>query len=266
MLKKYKHLTKIYGLKYIPIRVLKFKRSKWTRLRLLLAKRLTIAARLRERRLSSRKQVKLVRFPLGFRKVSSLANSYKELRSKKKKSSFSLKKNKFKLQNKFKVFVQKGKFSYLARLTKDKSQSKLKLKHLLNLTASSLQKRSCKDRDLYIKKIYEDFFRIHGIVSSFYFFNRFRSVTDQMKRGLVLLNDDKIGTFSSLKRGDVIKIDSKALKLKKNIKIFPSKYNLPSHLEADIYSQTIVILKDQELTSQEDYHLMSLEYINAQKI
>lgn len=76
MLKKYKHLTKIYGLKYIPIRVLKFKRSKWTRLRLLLAKRLTIAARLRERRLSSRKQVKLVRFPLGFRKVSSLANSY----------------------------------------------------------------------------------------------------------------------------------------------------------------------------------------------
>jgi len=108
------------------------------------------------------------------------------------------------------VFVQKGRFSYLARLTKDKIQSKLKLKHLLNLTASSLQKRNCKDRDLYIKKIYEDFFRIRGIVSSFYFFNRFRSVTDQMKRGLVLLNDDKIGTFSSLKKGDVIKIDSKA--------------------------------------------------------
>jgi len=266
MLKKYKHLTKIYGLKYIPIRVLKFKRSKWTRLKILLAKRLTTAARLRERRLSSRRQVKLVRFPLGFRKVSSLANSHKELRSKKKKSAFSFKKSKFKLQNKFKVFVQKGRFSYLARLTKDKIQSKLKLKHLLNLTASSLQKRNCKDRDLYIKKIYEDFFRIRGIVSSFYFFNRFRSVTDQMKRGLVLLNDDKIGTFSSLKKGDVIKIDSKALKLKKNIKIFPSKYNLPSHLEADIYSQTIVILKDQELTSQEDYHLMSLEYINAQKI
>jgi len=266
MLKKYKHLTKIYGLKYIPIRVLKFKRSKWTRLKILLAKRLTTAARLRERRLSSRRQVKLVRFPLGFRKVSSLANSHKELRSKKKKSAFSFKKSKFKLQNKFKVFVQKGRFSYLARLTKDKIQSNLKLKHLLNLTASSLQKRNCKDRDLYIKKIYEDFFRIRGIVSSFYFFNRFRSVTDQMKRGLVLLNDDKIGTFSSLKKGDVIKIDSKALKLKKNIKIFPSKYNLPSHLEADIYSQTIVILKDQELTSQEDYHLMSLEYINAQKI
>jgi len=193
MLKKYKHLTKIYGLKYIPIRVLKFKRSKWTRLKILLAKRLTTAARLRERRLSSRRQVKLVRFPLGFRKVSSLANSHKELRSKKKKSAFSFKKSKFKLQNKFKVFVQKGRFSYLARLTKDKIQSKLKLKHLLNLTASSLQKRNCKDRDLYIKKIYEDFFRIRGIVSSFYFFNRFRSVTDQMKRGLVLLNDDKIG-------------------------------------------------------------------------
>lgn len=71
---------------------------------------------------------------------------------------------------------------------------------------------------------------------------------------------------NSLKKGDVIRINSNALNLKKNIKFFPSKYNLPSHLEADIYSQTIVILKDQEFTSQEDYHLMSLEYINAQKI
>ncbi len=266
MLKKYKHLTNIYGLKYIPIRVLKFKRSKWTKLKLLLAKKLTIAARLKERRLSSRTQIKFVRFPLGFRKVSSLANSHRNFKLKKKKSSFSFKKSKFKLQNKFKVFVKKGRFSYLARLTKDKIQSKLKLKHLLNLTAASLEKRSCKDRDLYIKKIYEDFFRIRGIVSSFYFFNRFRSVKDQMKRGLVLLNDEKIATFSSLKKGDVIKIKSNALKLKKNIKFFPSKYNLPSHLEVDIYSHTIVLLKEQELTSQEDYHLMSLEYINAQKI
>lgn len=135
---------------------------------------------------------------------------------------FLLKKSKFKLQNKFKVFVKKGRFSYLARLTKDKIQSKLKLKHLLNLTAASLEKRSCKDRDLYIKKIYEDFFRIRGIVSSFYFFNRFRSVKDQMKRGLVLLNDEKIATFSSLKKGDVIKIKSNALKLKK-YKSFPFK-------------------------------------------
>ena len=63
MLKKYKHLTNIYGLKYIPIRVLKFKRSKWTKLKLLLAKKLTIAARLKERRLSSRTQIKFVRFP-----------------------------------------------------------------------------------------------------------------------------------------------------------------------------------------------------------
>lgn len=84
MLKKYKHLTNIYGLKYIPIRVLKFKRSKWTKLKLLLAKKLTIAARLKERRLSSRTQIKFVRFPLGFRKVSSLANSHRNFKLKKK--------------------------------------------------------------------------------------------------------------------------------------------------------------------------------------
>lgn len=265
MLRKYKHLTKIYGLKYIPIRILKFKRSKWIKLKVLLAKKLTLASRLKEKRASSRKQSKVLRFPLGFRKVSSLASSYKDLKSKKKKSSPQSKKNKLRLQNKFKVFVQRGKFSYLSRLTKDKIQSKLKLKYLLNLN-TALEKRNCKDRDLYIKKIYEDFFCIRGVVSSFYFFNRFRSVKDQMKRGLILLNDNKMEPSNSLKKGDVIRINSNALNLKKNIKIFPSKYNLPSHLEADIYSQTIVILKDQEFTSQEDYHLMSLEYINAQKI
>jgi hypothetical protein len=54
--------------------------------------------------------------------------------------------------------------------------------------------------------------------------------------------------------------------LKKNINSIISNYVLPSHLECDIYSQTIIVVKDFSMTSQEDYHLLCLEYINAQKI
>lgn len=260
MSKKYKHLTKIQDLRLIPSRVLKFKKSKWTKLKSILTKKLQTIALEKKRTVLKNNP----RFPIGFRTNTDLSNIFKRFGD---YSSFPRYKSKSKLKifDKFKVSVNKGRFSYLSSLSKDKIQSHLKLKYLLNQN-KMVTRQECKDRDLYIKNIYNDKFCIKGVTSSFYFFNTASEIKDKVKGGLILINNKKFINYDNLKRGDVVKIDSQALDLKKNIKAVFSNYSIPSHLEADIYSQSIVMVKDHSMTSQQDYHLISLEYINAQKI
>ncbi|HND45618.1 MAG TPA: hypothetical protein PLC61_04375 [Chitinophagales bacterium] len=260
MAKKYKYLTKIQDLRLIPSRVLKFKKSKWTKLKSILTKKIQAVSV--ERRQNILKTTP--RFPLGFRANLNLLEFFNETQP----NALTLKyksKSKLKIFDKFKVSVTKGRFSYLSSLSKDKIQSHLKLKYLLNQN-KRVTRQKCKDRDLYIKNIYNDKFAIRGLTSSFYFFNSALEIKDRIKSGVLLLNGKRLSTYNNFKRGDVLKITSEALDLKKNIKSVFSNYSIPSHLEADIYSQTIVVVKDLSMTSQDDYHLISLEYINAQKI
>jgi len=260
MSKKYKYLTKIQDLRLIPSRVLKFKKSKWTKLKSILTKKFQQVST-EKKRLSLKINP---RFPLGFRLNLSLSNSFVEFQDSSNTIKFKTK-SKLKIFDKFKVSVNRGRFSYLSSLSKDKIQSHLKLKHLLN-QKNIVTRQECKDRDLYIKSIYNDKFSIRGITSAFYFFNSATEIKDKIKAGVILVNGKKLSNYSNLKRGDVVTLKSNALDLKKNIKAVFSNYSIPSHLESDIYSQNIAMVKDILMTSQEDYHLISLEYINAQKI
>jgi len=259
MSKKYKHLTKIQDLKNIPSRVLKFKRSKWSKLKNILVKNnpiLTKNTSSVEATVSQQVNT-FVRAPLG-----SNIDSHKFL----SENSFNLPfKPKLKIFDKFKIFANKGRFLFLSNLSKDKVQSKLKLRYLLN-QPSLITKQKCKDKDFYIKNIYQNSFCISGILCSYYFFTRFTEIKNKFKEGSILRNNKKHAYYGTLKRGDIIKVNGKVLDLKKNMKSSVSNYMLPSHIEGDIYSQTIVLIKDSSMTSQEDYHLLSSEYINFQKI
>jgi len=260
MSKKYKYLTKIQDLRLIPSRVLKFKKSKWTKLKSILTKRFqTVTADKKRTFLKT-----APRFPLGFRSNLSLSTAFVDFTDSSNNLKFKTK-SKLKIFDKFKVSVNKGRFSYLSSLSKDKIQSHLKLKYLLN-QKNIVTRQECKDRDLYIKSIYNDKFGIRGLTSAFYFFNSATEIKDKIKAGIILVNGKKLSSYSNFKKGDVITLKSNALDLKKNIKAVFANYSVPSHLEADIYSQQIVMVKDITMTSQEDYHLISLEYINAQKI
>ncbi len=259
MAKKYKHLTKIQDLKNIPSRVLKFKKSKWSKLKNILVKNtssLTKNTSNVETIVPQQANV-LLRSPLG-----SNLNFY----NLQFENNFNLQpRSKLKIFDKFKIFANKGRFLFLSNLSKDKIQSKLKLRYLLN-QPNLITKQKCKDKDLYIKNIYQNSFCISGVLCSYYFFTRFTEIKNKFKEGLILRNNKKHAYYGTLKRGDIIKVNGKVLDLKKNIKTSTSNYMLPSHIEGDIYSQTIVLIKDSSMTSQEDYHLLSSEYINFQKI
>lgn len=260
MSKKYKHLTKIQDLRLIPSRVLKFKKSKWTKLKSILTKKFQSLTLERKKLLLKTNP----RLPIGFKTSSTLLNFSRKLQIQQPVSRFKIK-SKLKIYDKFKTFVNKGRFSYLSSLSRDKCQSHLKLKYLLNQN-NMVTRQECKDRDSYIKNIYNDSFCLKGVTSSFYFFNSPRDVKDKLKAGMISINDKRIIKYTNLTKGDIVKVDSTIVDIKKNMKALFSNYVLPSHLESDIYSQTIVMIKDKSMTSQDDYHLISLEYINAQKI
>ncbi len=261
MSKKYKHLTKIQEFRLIPSRVLKFKKSKWTKLKSILTKKFQS---LQQDRKKMSSKGNFIRLPLGFKTNEALVNFSQKIQN--KKSFFSYNgPSKSKIQDKFKVYVNRGRFSYLSSLSRDKRQSSLKLKYLLNQN-NMVTRQKCKDRDLFIKNIYNDNFCLKGVTSSFYFFNSLRDVKDKIKSKIVLINDKNALRYDNLMKGDIIRVESSALDIKKNMKALFSNYSLPSHLESDIYSQSIVMLKDKSITTQEDYHLISLEYINVQKM
>jgi len=147
MSKKYKYLTKIQDLRLIPSRVLKFKKSKWTKLKSILTKRFqTVTADKKRTFLKT-----APRFPLGFRSNLSLSTAFVDFTDSSNNLKFKTK-SKLKIFDKFKVSVNKGRFSYLSSLSKDKIQSHLKLKYLLN-QKNIVTRQECKDRDLYIKSI-----------------------------------------------------------------------------------------------------------------
>jgi len=185
MSKKYKYLTKIQDLRLIPSRVLKFKKSKWTKLKSILTKKFQQVST-EKKRLSLKINP---RFPLGFRLNLSLSNSFVEFQDSSNTIKFKTK-SKLKIFDKFKVSVNRGRFSYLSSLSKDKIQSHLKLKHLLN-QKNIVTRQECKDRDLYIKSIYNDKFSIRGITSAFYFFNSATEIKDKIKAGVILVNGKK---------------------------------------------------------------------------
>lgn len=183
-----------------------------------------------------------------------------------KSFSFRLRKKNIPIFNKFKLFAMKGRFIHLSNLSKDKTQSKLKLKYLLNQQAPVFR-RDYKDRELFISRLYQDNFCLNGASASYYFSKTFREIKDKLKSNVVVLNDQKLRRQVFLEKGDVLSFNTNiSIPVRKNIKSYSSLNSLPSHLEADLYSQTLVSIKDMTMVSQSDYHLMCLEYVNAQNI
>lgn len=259
---KYKHLTKIYRLNSIPFRALRFKRSKWAKFKSIFSKKIVSFER-KQKKYKARSFSP--RVPLGYRRRLKL-NRILRQRHKGTRMFFAYKaKFKLKILNKFKIFISKGRMSYLSSLSRDKKQLNLRLKHCFNKT-KLLSKQKSKFRDIYIKNLYSNFFNLNSATSFYYFFSSSQDIKDKMQQGVVVLNNKKLFKFVDLKKGDVLSVTEADLDIKKNIRSVFLNYSIPSHIEVDMYSQRLVMLKNLDMTAREDYHLMSSEYISIQKL
>lgn len=286
MIKKYKYFTKVRNIRLLPARLLKFKKSKWSIVKRILVKRIhrsnsrkkhisnwSIAKKFIHKRnvlknkifeLTDKKHSFLKRFRLGCSK-----KFFYRLTSNKFKRYFPVKglekSTKFFIKDKFKTSAKFGKFYYMSRLSKDKTRLKIKLKKFLNKGVLPT-KNSFSEKESYIKSVYSDNFQLKGVLSSFLFFTNTSQINDCIRQGFLTLNDQKLNKFENLKSGDLVTVKSKIVSINKNKRKFVSIFSCASYLEADIYSQKIILLKDEKLSSKEDFHLASSEYVNIRKL
>lgn len=290
MIKKYKYFTKVRNIRLLPARLLKFKKSKWSIVKRILVKRIhrsnsrkkhitnwstskkfihkknVIEGFLKHKnsQLCDKKHSFLKRFRLGCSKkfISRLTvNKFKKYFPVKGLE----KSTKFFIKDKFKISAKFGKFYYMSRLSKDKTRLKIKLKKFLNKDVMPT-KNGFSEKESYIKSVYSDNFQLKGVLSSFLFFTNTSQINDSIRQGFLILNDQKLKKFENLNLGDLITVKSKIISITKNKRKFVSIFSCPSYLEADIYSQKIVLLKDEKLSSKEDFHLASSEYVNIRKL
>lgn len=286
MAQKYQFLLKIYGsnLYSIPSRVLKFKKTKWAALRAILQEKIKKNSLENSSSLISEK----VRFPIGFKSNDNLLALYlsmipvpvsaPDLFSDEDKAEeevieefldenqeVKISDSDIKVIDKFQVFGNQGKFVYLSSMPKNSLESRIRLRYLLN-QRKMLTPGQCKERDLYVKTIYKDLFGLKGVLSSVYFFNYLHEIKHSAKSNVIFVNDRKLGCYRNLIQGDIVKIKTLTLSLRKNIDAIYFNDCVPSHLEVDFYSQSIILVKDFNTVLEEDYYLNTFEYMDIQKM
>lgn len=253
-IKKYKYYTKLKDVRLIPIRLLKFKRSKWVKIKAQLL-----------RKFQANEKIQLNKINLSeYRTSLILSNSDKNLKSKVYRSKFK-NKSRLKFTDKFKTLVSKGRFTYLAAYSKDLSQNRLKLKKIFN-RINNLSRLKYKQRTLFVKQVYRNFFEVEGILKALYFLSGSRQMKDILKKKEILQNEKNNFKINFPTEGDFFQIISKKINLENNINRTFSNYSYLSHIETDVYSQQFVILKSQKELSEKDYSFITTEYINTSKL
>lgn len=253
-IKKYKHYTKLKDIRLIPVRLLKFKRSKWIKIK---------AQLLRKFQTNDKTYLNRINL-LEYRAPLFSLDGNSNLKSKHYRNK-GRNKSRLKFINKFKTIVNKGRFSYLASYSKDLNQNRLKLNKIFNKTVA-LDRLKHKERRLFVKQVYKNFFELDGILKALYFFSGSREIKNIFKRKEIYQNEKKLQKINCPNEGDFFRIQSKDINIENNINRVFLNYSQLSNIEIDVYSQQLVVLKSQKELSEKDYSFISLEYINVSKL
>jgi len=82
----------------------------------------------------------------------------------------------------------------------------------------------------------------------------------------ILVNDKIAAPNSILKNGDIISIVDNSIKIDNTIKKYNSTLSVLPHVEIDYYSQNVILVKDISDLSEEDYFLLTSDYVNIQQL
>ncbi len=82
----------------------------------------------------------------------------------------------------------------------------------------------------------------------------------------LLVNNKIASSNSRLKKGDVLSLLDKKVNISNVSNKFNFTFAILTNIEVDYYSQNIILIKDLSELSKEDFFLLSLDYINIQKL
>jgi hypothetical protein len=82
----------------------------------------------------------------------------------------------------------------------------------------------------------------------------------------IFVNDQLAAVNSLLDKGDIISVVDDTIKIDKILKKYSPTNIFLTHIEVDYYSQNIILVKDFNNLSEEDFFLLSSDYINIQNL
>lgn len=234
--KSYDQLAQIF--EGFPLRVLKFKNTKWKRVQ------------------------KVLSFKLP---KNVLLNKKKKNKIKRFKDHLLVKVN-FRTWEKVKSFYQSGrKITNLLFNTFDQSVSNTEFKRSILYS-----KASCEILSVYRQMILKPEFRLNILLWRLNIFCSSYQATQAIHDKKVLVNDKIVGSNFLLSKGDIVSLNLKCHQ--KNINLKKSKLNFSptdvilSFVEIDYYSNNIVIIKSLENLGHDDLRFIRTEFCNLKKM
>lgn len=168
------------------------------------------------------------------------------------------------VKNEFKAW-DKVRSSFKNRL-KDYSFISASLNNSINLKklkkASSITSRKARFSNLY----FQNYYKVCTLTWLSHFFTSAVEARQQIHSKKIFVNNRIPSQNAILTKGDMISWSDTKYDFSAIIKKYNKNISLLTHADIDYYSQNIVLVKDLADLSEEDYFLLSLDYINLQTL
>ncbi len=136
----------------------------------------------------------------------------------------------------------------------------IKLKNLKAQSDIKIRKKA------YQRYLFENYYKVCSLL---WFANFFASSFESRQKiaSRSILVNNKIATPNSLlKNGDIVSVLDNTIDINKTIKKYNPTLSYLTHVEVDYYSQNSVLIKDIQDLSEEDFFLLTLDYVNVQNL
>ena len=121
-------------------------------------------------------------------------------------------------------------------------------------------------KSMFLSYFYENYYKTCSLLwLSNFFASSFESRQKIASRS-IFVNNKLASPNSILNGGDVISVVDNTIKIDKVIKKYNPTISMLTHVEIDYYSQNVVLIKDINNLSEEDFFLLSLDYVNIQNL
>ncbi len=121
-------------------------------------------------------------------------------------------------------------------------------------------------KKVYLKYFYENYYKTCSLLwFSNFFASSFQSRQKIASRS-IFVNNKLASPNSLLKSGDIITVTDNTINIDNVIKKYNNTLSMLTHVEVDYYSQNTIIVKDMTDLSEEDFFLLTLDYVNTQQL
>ncbi len=139
------------------------------------------------------------------------------------------------------------------------------LRHSVNLKKLKANKNSKIRHQMYLTFFFNFYYKVCNLTYMSDMLTTSFEARQKIVSKSLLVNNSTASTSALLRKGDVISLSDNTVNISKIYNKFDFNLSMLTNVEIDYYSQTIVLIKDSEELSAEDFYLLSLDFVNFDK-